>query len=50
MENYALSHKLAIPATLIAATALTHDLDRSRFVHLKSKRFSFYLKLKTLLI
>ena len=27
MENYALSHKLTIPDTLIAATVLVRDLD-----------------------
>jgi tRNA(fMet)-specific endonuclease VapC len=43
MENYALSHKLAIPDTLIAATALTHDLD---LYTLNQKDFCFISNLR----
>jgi tRNA(fMet)-specific endonuclease VapC len=43
MENYALSHKLAIPDTLIAATALTHDLD---LYTLNQKDFRFISNLR----
>jgi tRNA(fMet)-specific endonuclease VapC len=38
MENYSLSHKLAIPDALIAATALVHDMSLYT-LNLKDFRF-----------
>jgi tRNA(fMet)-specific endonuclease VapC len=38
MENYSLSHKLAIPDALIAATALSHDMSLYT-LNLKDFRF-----------
>ena len=43
MENYALSHKLAIPDALIAATALANNL---RLYTLNQKDFYFISNLK----
>ena len=43
MENYSLSHKLAIPDALIAATSLVHNLD---LYTLNQKDFRFITGLK----
>lgn len=43
MERYALSHKLSLPDALIAATALSHDIE---LYTLNTKDFRFIANLK----